>query len=350
MLYRPVWREPRTDTTRWAAGRGGTSLWLGWDGDDVAMEKVGTNSMKWVLGAGGEPLVREPPSGSWQWMYTDERGSPISEANDSGVNEYVTTYDEYGRSPSNHTAWRYGYAGQIAIGSGLSFARNRVYSLNLGRFLQTDPIGYGAGMNMYGYVSADPINKLDSSGLAQQDKTPLTPPHCSDQCPIEIVGTRLQSATQQLASRERDPNNQGSGGGGGGDDAEQPIVVTASRVPVPRRAPVLPPAPASAPFGMDPNFRLASGPKHKDYCTGVPDRVGGVDISGACQAHDDCYGSDTSRSTCDARLARDIYDACRRKGDAGVCGALSMVYFSGVRTFGWIFYSPPPPPRPIPAE
>jgi len=35
-----------------------------------------------------------------------------------------------------------------------------------GRFLQADPIGYGDGMNMYGYVGGDPVNRSDPSGLS----------------------------------------------------------------------------------------------------------------------------------------------------------------------------------------
>ena len=38
----------------------------------------------------------------------------------------------------------------------------RIYSPSPGRFLQTDPIGYGGGMNIYAYVGGDPVNMANS--------------------------------------------------------------------------------------------------------------------------------------------------------------------------------------------
>jgi RHS repeat-associated protein len=147
---------------RWT--RGATYLWFGWDGDEMVIEKIGSASTRWVHGAGGEPLVREDPDGTWHWMHADERGSVIAGSlNDGSLENQTVRYDEYGRPQGG--GYRYAYAGQITIGSGLAFFRNRVYNRDVGRFLQTDPIGYGGGMNMYAYVHADPVNFIDPSGL-----------------------------------------------------------------------------------------------------------------------------------------------------------------------------------------
>ena len=49
--------------------------------------------------------------------------------------------------------------------TGLYYYRNRYYDPQRGRFLQPDPIGYQAGMNLYAYVDGNPITWADPLGL-----------------------------------------------------------------------------------------------------------------------------------------------------------------------------------------
>lgn len=61
---------------------------------------------------------------------------------------------------------RFLYTGQIILSEvGLYCYEAGIYSPALGRFLQPDPVGYGDGMNLYAYISGDPIDSTDPYGL-----------------------------------------------------------------------------------------------------------------------------------------------------------------------------------------
>ena len=155
-----------------------------YDGLDLIGEydAAGTIVQRYVHGPGtDDPLIafQGASMGNPHFLFKDERGSVILETGKYGDPVAIDAYDEYG-IPGADNEGRFQYTGQAWIAElGLYHYKARFYSPTLGRFLQTDPIGYGDGMNIYNYVGGDPVNFTDPLGLEGTGPTIVVTARCS---------------------------------------------------------------------------------------------------------------------------------------------------------------------------
>jgi len=151
---------------------GGTTTRFAYDGLAMIAEYNASNALqrRFVHGpAVDEPIVQYEGTGTAtrRFLHADERGSIIAVSDGSGAMHAINRYDEYGK-PQSTNAGRFQYTGQMWLAElGAYHYKARIYSPTLGRFLQTDPIGYGSGTNLYAYVGNSPISFTDPFGLQE---------------------------------------------------------------------------------------------------------------------------------------------------------------------------------------
>ena len=152
-----------------------------YDGDQIIAEYDGSGNLlrKFIYGPGiDEPIMMIDASTSSRYYYHyDGLGSVVALSNNDGEIVETYSYDVFGtaiiRDASgsvisvSSVANSYMFTGrEYDSETGNYCYRARYYKPSIGRFLQTDPIGYKDSTNLYQYCMNNPVDLLDPYGLS----------------------------------------------------------------------------------------------------------------------------------------------------------------------------------------
>ena len=166
---------------------GGTQLYYsaGWQ---VVEERVGgamTAQYVWSPVYVDALVERDTAGGQRLYVQQDANWNVTAITDNTGAVQERYVYDPYGQPTILTPNWTvqggsaFGWVylhqgGRFDTVSGLYYFRSRDYSPTLGRWVQQDPVGYGAGdRNLYGYVGENPASRLDPSGQKWWEWIPI---------------------------------------------------------------------------------------------------------------------------------------------------------------------------------
>jgi RHS repeat-associated protein len=215
---------------------GSTTTQFLYDGDQLVAEYDGSSGAllrRYVDGPGeDEPLLwyegAAVSSATRRSVQTNYQGSVDSVADGSGNLIGINTYDEYGK-PGSGNIGTFQYTGQAWLPElGIYYYKARMYDPRLGRFLQTDPVGYKDDLDLYAYVGNDPTDNTDPSGECIDflkcagnpfllDSAKQQQSSSSTLAAVTITGTRMAGGAVETAA------------GAAGESTLSTILVSATR-------------------------------------------------------------------------------------------------------------------------
>ncbi|MGH7867903.1 MAG: RHS repeat domain-containing protein [Candidatus Dormibacteraceae bacterium] len=137
------------------------------------------NLIEETVWLGDIPVATLQPNGSSvaiNYVHTDQLNTPrkVTRSSDNAL-EWRIDQDSFGTASSNQNPGGLGtfvynlrFPGQLyMVETGLNYNYARDYDPQVGRYIESDPIGLKGGISTYAYVHDNPVSFVDATGLVR---------------------------------------------------------------------------------------------------------------------------------------------------------------------------------------
>jgi RHS repeat-associated protein len=172
--YDPLGRRIRASAT---VNGSTTNTYYLWNGDRIVAEfgDVETRLYQYLPGD-YSPVLAKQDAAMWYGVHADRLDTPRLLTDKNNVIKWRGFSSAFGANfgagQGNPVNFNIRFPGQIRDGSGLYYNRFRDYDSDVGRYVESDPIGLKDGPNTYLYVRARPTFTFDPFGLTSYSGFP----------------------------------------------------------------------------------------------------------------------------------------------------------------------------------
>lgn len=148
----------------------------------------------WFAGA---PVAVATPAAFFN-VFADHLGTPRVITNQANGVVWNWKSDPFGNGkPTGSLTYNLRFPGQYYDKeTGLHYNYFRDYDPTTGRYVQSDPIGLGGGVNTYGYAGANPVMRIDQLGLDCESEDPV---RSAVQKVVEVAGEAGNQAAKKVS-------------------------------------------------------------------------------------------------------------------------------------------------------